>query len=161
MMCSEAMTATTAKDPACERNRGLWKTMKFNCIDDLMFSHQNPRRHSLKFPLPRVTSHDLILSHTSFSEDAKNSKQEPFVGFSEDTLGAGKHLSPSKAAPRWQKISRVSYEPQETGQRNSKNTTQFLSKESTSWTPRFKGAGLSLEKHKGLGMCPALRSGSP
>lgn len=69
--------------------------MKFNCTDDLMFSHQNARRDLLNFPLPRVTSHDLILSHTGFSEETKILS----LDFSGDTLGARKQLSPSKAGP--------------------------------------------------------------
>ena len=42
-------------------NRGAVKTINFNCRDDLMFSRQRSTwRDLLKFPLLRVTSHDLI-----------------------------------------------------------------------------------------------------
>lgn len=93
--------------------------MKFTCRYDLLLSRQDPQRNLLRFPLSTVMSHDLILSHTSFSEDAKNSKQDLVVGLLGDTLGAEKQLSPSKAAlppPHWQKISQVSTKPQETRQ---------------------------------------------
>lgn len=58
--------------------RGALKTIKFNCRDDLMFSRQSTWRDLLKFPLLRVTSCDLILSHTSPGINSKNSKQDPF-----------------------------------------------------------------------------------
>ena len=55
----------------------------FNC-------QRSSWRDSLKFPLLRVTSHDLIFSNDGLSINAKNSKQDLFSWLVKNTTGGWK-----------------------------------------------------------------------
>lgn len=77
--------------PPVKGDRGAFKTLRFNCRGDLVFSHQrSTRRDLLKLPLLRVTSHDLVFSHCSLRINARTASRIFFIGLSRTPLGAGR-----------------------------------------------------------------------